>query len=249
MRRPVLVLLTALAAVPTAAAAQFPVLQAEAPWGPRLRVTPYAGVAPGVTRTEERVGIHNTTAAVTFDEVDVSLGSGVATGLSVEGRVWERFSLIGSALWVRRGDTREYSLAEGEFSEFHGSNMYIVKAGVAMRLREQEEELQFRTVSAAVFVAPAVVVDDPRDHVFSVEQDRMTLFGLNFGVDAEVPLSDRRFAVQLGLEDFVLWWDDDILSQRADDINQLRGRPVTSFVEAETSHMWLIRLGMSFRFM
>jgi hypothetical protein len=249
MRGPVLVLLAVLTALPAAAAAQLPVLRSEPIWGPSIRVTPYAGFAPGFTRTEQRVSIHDNTAAVTFDEVDVSMASGLATGLAVEARIWNRFSLIGSALWLRRGDTEEYSLADDTFVEFSGSDMYMGKAGLAMRLREGDEEVQLRTMSAAFFVAPAVVVDEPRDGLFSVSQEQMTLFALNYGVEGEMPLPDRRFAIQAQLEDFVIWWDDDQLRQRVDRLNEAEGRNVTTFLDARTSHMWLVRLGLSFRFM
>lgn len=248
MRRSLLVLLTALAALPTAAAAQFPVLRAEDPWGPRIRITPYGAVAPSFTRRETRVGVDNASAAVTVDQVDVSLGPGLATGVGVEGRVWQRFSLIGSVLWLRRGDTEEYSDVEGGFRALSGSDMFIGKAGVAMRLREDDDQLQLRSLSAALFVAPAVVVDKPREGLFSVEQDRMTTLGLNLGVEAEVPLAGGPFALQAQLEDFVLWWRDEDLSRRVERVNAARGRNVTTLLDAETSHMWLLRMGLSVRF-
>lgn len=248
MRRPVLALVAALVALPSAAAAQLPVMQTESVWGPHFRVTPYAGLATGFARSEERIIVDNNSANVSFDDVEVSIGSGLATGLSVEGRVYERFSVVASGLWVRRNDTEEYSDLNGTFIEFSGSNMFIAKAGVAMRFREDNPDLQLRRLSAAIFAAPALVVDNPRNDLFTVDQGNMTSWGFNFGLDAEIPLKDRRFAIQGGLEDFVVWWDEDILSQRVDQLNAVQGRDVITVVDAEASHMWIIRLGLTFRF-
>jgi hypothetical protein len=246
MSRAVFAALAAAALLPVAASAQYGTVQDGPAWGERVRVTPFAGVAPRLTRSESwRIVIDGLPLS---GDMDVDLGAGPAGGAEVEVRMWDRFSLIGSALLVARGEAVEMDPVTGEFYSRAGSDFLVGKIGVAMRLREQVSDLQLRTVTATAFAAPALIREMPaEDTRAGVTSEATNMLGANLGVNAEIPFAGSRFAVQIGLEDFLVFWNEDALARRTDAAFAQAGYAAQSTVDAGFSHMPLLRAGVSLR--
>jgi hypothetical protein len=245
MKRAVLTVLAFLAVIPSAIAAQGTVTS-EPQWGPRLRLTPFIGQAPTVSRNE-RWAVSNG-AGVSVGNFDVDLGAGPAVGASVEFQAMDRFAIIGSGIFINRGQTREFSFIDSEFYVSEGSNFLVGKLAAALRLRESASEMQLRQLTATIFAGPAIIHERPKDDasVNAALLESVTHWGANFGLDAEIPVGKGPLALQLGFEDFYTFWNTGELAARND--RAFAGLGLTTAVEADASHMILIRAGLSFQF-
>lgn len=247
MMRPVLAAAAATMFIPLAVSAQLMPLQDELPWGARLRITPYVGLAPAVTRVEHYlVDVGGT---LTEGRYDVDFGSGQAAGADIEVRVYDRFSLLAGGTYIRRGETIEFAEATGTFSQREGTDFLMAKAGLAVRLTEGVSEMQLRQLSASVYVAPTYIREMPRA---DVRQDPLllediTTWGVSIGLDAEIPLGSERLAAQVGIEDVVTFWNEDELARRNDALFAQGGVTSNTTVKADLTHQWLIRAGLTFR--
>lgn len=242
MKRAALVVLALAAAVPATASAQG-VVTDEPLWGPRVRLTPFVGVAPGASRIERWTA--NLGGQVRHDEYDVDLGAGPAAGLGVEIQVVERFAVIGAGYFVSRGDTRVYSRTASEYIITGGSDFLMAKLAAALRLREAVSEMQLRRLTATAFAGPAFIremPDDPRGGAFD---ESLSHWAVNFGFDAEVPIGSGSVALQLGAEDFLTFWNSDEIAARADAAN---GNTTESSLDADLSNMFVFRVGLTLRF-
>jgi hypothetical protein len=76
----------------------------------------------------------------------------------------------------------------------------------------------------------------------------MNMFGANIGMNIEVPMAWHGVALQVGAEDFLLFWDDATLAARTDASFARAGALARSTVETKASHMVLLRAGVSIRF-
>jgi len=244
MKRAILAVLAAIAIVTPPVHAQS--LDIDAPaWGPRLKVTPFLGYAPIVSRTEHWLFVDNGASA--RDIYHVTLGAGLAAGGSVEMQVLERFAVAGSATWISRGDTEERSEATDARFRHQGSNFLMAKVGIAVRLREQVSDLQVHSMTGTVFFGPAYVREMPKPdpNVPSpVFLDPFSYTGLNFGLDIVLPVVRDRITFTAGIEDYYFHWDDAEFSRRND---IAAGGTARSTVESSASHNVLARAGFSFR--
>jgi hypothetical protein len=248
MKRAALATLALLAAGPYALQAQMVPSPEPSIWGSTVRVTPFVGLAPTVSRTERWTVIAGPT---TFsDQYDVDLSAGPAAGAAVEIRIYDRFAVIGSGAFITRGRTQEFSIGESAFFEYNGSNFLIGKAALAMRLRESVSEMQLRRLTATVFAGPAFVREMPKDDVslHAVRLGAINHWGVAFGFDAELPMSGGRIALQGGVEDVVVWWNADELARRNDVAFAAEGLSTASFLDTDPSHNLLLRLGISVSF-
>src|SRR5699024_4066406 len=129
---------------------------------------------------------------------------------------------------------------------FTSSKSVLAKAGVSLHLYERDASLKVRRLGASLIVAPFYMLDMP-DEVAGFEGqaifDRSDQFGLNFGATADLPFSNDRLAFQLGVEDYLTLWSDEVLSHWT---AFLYGAGAVA--EADPSHQWVIRAGLSFRF-
>lgn len=246
MKRAVFTVLALLATVPSAAAAQGTMTE-EPLWGPSARITPFVGVAPSVGRTERWTVSYN--GAVSGGEYDVDLGAGPAVGAAFEIQMARRFALIGAGYFVTRGDTREYSQVAGEYITSEGSDFAMGKIALAVRLREAMSEMQLRLLTATVFAGPAYIREMPSDQGISdALGESLSHWAANFGVDAEIPLGDGAIAIQLGVEDFLTFWNSDAIADRYDAFFGELGLSTESTLETDVSNMIIVRAGLSFRF-
>jgi hypothetical protein len=133
MKRAVVVAAAMILALPAFGSAQLVTMSDPSPWGPRVRITPFVGQAPTVTRTEHLTINEGGTSA--SGDFDVRLGSGITSGLIVDVRALERFSFVASGAWVSRGRTVGNSIVNGDPEQHLGANYIMARAGMAMRLR------------------------------------------------------------------------------------------------------------------
>jgi hypothetical protein len=246
MKRPTLAAVAVAVLFPGAALAQNPPLMESPSWGPRFQVTPFLGFAPIVSRLERwSVTGPGGTAAQNYE---IDLGTGMAGGLSVEVNLIDRFALIGSGLFITRGRTTETAQDEGGVQFQHeGSNFIIAKGALAIRLQEQTSELQVHQLSGTVFVGPAYIREMPKNDVLAdaVLLQPLSHYGLNFGVDAVIPTPYSRLGLQLGAEDYVVWWNAAELARRNDAVFANNGYQTTSRLETDPSHHFVLRAGLS----
>jgi hypothetical protein len=247
MSRALWVALVAAAVVPSAASAQYRTVEDGPIWGERLRVTPFAGVAPRITRNESLSFLLD---GRTYDfALETDLGAGPALGAEIEYRLYERFSVIGGAMLVSRGEVFETDPSTGEFFARSGSDFLVTKLGVAMRLREQVSDLQLRTLTATIFAAPAFIREMPgADALLPAAATQATnMLGANVGVNAAIPTPWQSVALQLGFEDFLLFWNEGALADRNDAIFADAGLLTESSVSAGATHMLVVRAGLTWR--
>ncbi len=242
MKRAVFAALVAVVTLPVAGQSQMSGTLDRPMWGPRVRVTPFVGVAPAVQRTERWTIALNGQAAVS--DYDVELASGWGAGASVEVLAVERFAFIASGAFFSRGRTTEFSSDLDDYFEHEGSNFIMAKAAVAVRLREQVSEMQMRTLTATLFAGPAWVREMPKDDPFAPAalQDAVSHWGVAFGADAEIPLGWRALSIQAGIEDNLVWWNADEFAARND---RALANGSRSVLDTDPSHMWTFRLGLT----
>jgi hypothetical protein len=250
VRRVVKGALVAAFLLPAAAGAQY-VPDSDDGWGPRLRVAPFGAIAFGVTRIEDTYVVP-ATGEPYFSEHEVALSGGPAFGAVVDYRFSGRFSVHGGAALAFRSETDHFVEHEPATTwEQEGSRVLLAKLGLGVHLREPVSELQIRQLTASAFVAPAFLRDMPRtDIVFNGESlGASNAFGVNFGFDGELPLTSE-ITVQFGLEDYLVWWDEDRLARWADAFwTGALQEPATTEVSTGPTNNFLARLGVSFALM
>lgn len=246
MKRAALLLLAA-GLLPAGARAQMMVPE-DSPWGPRLRLTPFVGQAPTVSRSERWSVFVN--GSPESSAADVDLGAGPAAGAVLEVQLIERFSFVASGLYISRGRTREFSSLAGQVVDFPGSNFMVARAGLSMRLREPISELQFRRLSASVFAGPAFLRESPQDNPLAspIFQESLNHWGANFGIEAEIPTAWQSLALVAGVEDFVVFWNDAEAARRVDRFAAQDGFVTETVIDTDASHMLVLRAGLSLRF-
>lgn len=242
LKRCALATLAALALLPAAAHAQLMPVMDEISWGPKLRITPSVGWAPGITREETWNVLVDGTPVIYA--VETELAGGPAASLNFEYAVRGPWNVLIGGTYISR-DVSGFMTASGEPEGFTSSTSIAVKAGVSLQMRESDSELTLRRLGASAFVAPFFMMEMP-DEVAGFEDTDLfetgNHFGVNFGIAGELPFANDRFALQLGLEDYLTFWDETSLARY----------PAWRFesaaeADADMSHQWLLRAGISFR--
>lgn len=125
-------------------------------------------------------------------------------------------------------------------------SMWFAKAGITARLPDPIRDDRRFHPSAFVTVAPAMV--------FTTEtpgQEATQQFALNLGADATVRLGQSNFALQLGVEDYLAFWNNDDFVAR--DAGRFAPFPafeegaVTVDYNSGTRNILLARFGVSYR--
>jgi hypothetical protein len=234
--------------LPLAAHAQLLPLQDDPSWGPRLRVTPYVGYMPAITRNE--TWIHNNGTMNTFLDVDYRLGEGFAAGVNGEVTVHGPWNALVGVMFATRDDNEFFITDSTQTFQINGSRYLFARAGASFRLKERESEMVFRRLSASVYAAPFYMREMPRaqtgfedDAVF----DASNHFGLSGGIAAELPFARDRLSVQVAVEDFATLWSSDALARLADSFFNDATVGSATRVDSDISSQWLVRAGLSFR--
>jgi hypothetical protein len=243
MKRHWVVALIALAALPCVGHAQ-----STSVWGPAIRLTPYIGISPGIT--QEGVAFVFVNGSTDAREYELEFGAGLQGGVNAEYRFWNRFSGIAGLAYARRGGERLIDFGDELVYETDATNLWMAKAGLAMRLAEPNAELQLRRLNASIFIAPALIHDVPSTTVFSPPAAGQSVnhWGLNLGADAELPLGNDRMAFNAGVEDWIVFWNDDGYRNRIEPYIQSQNPGAVVAVEPENTHMVVLRFGLTWRF-
>ncbi|HEX5724510.1 MAG TPA: hypothetical protein VFX98_03540 [Longimicrobiaceae bacterium] len=261
MRRSALALL-GLLALPLSAVGQSGMLTTEDPPErlpqTRFAVTPYVGVRVPYTSGRYIVfgGESGSQTAVQEER-----GGASAVGLNLEARLRGPLSfLVGGSFSGRE----TYIFALDDVSggdddggvdairlQAQGPAIWFAKAGIAYRLPDPSPDTRRFHPSAFVSLAPAIVWVD-WEEVDGVEDDLTRSsrhFGVNLAADATSRIAQSNFAVNLGLEGMVTFWDFDALRVRDETIFADRFQePVVVDYDYSASTILFLRLGASYRF-
>ena len=244
MKRHWVFALAVLAALPRLAHAQ-----ADTGWGPVFRITPFVGISPGINQKGEATAFSNNN--VTGHAYRVEYSSSIPIGIAVEARAWNQFTVVAEGVWAHRGDGRLIDFEDEVVYNTAGTNFWMGKIGLGMRLREGRSDMQLRRLNASIFIAPALVHDDPVDNITTpaASNDNINQFALNLGADAELPLSDTRLAFNIALEDWIIYWDETKYAARVGGyFQQLNSTIDAVALDADKTHFWVLRAGLSYRF-
>ena len=234
---------------PAAASAQLMPLQDDPAQHPRVRISPWLGWMPAVTRTEEWVNSDGA-GTNTFVDVDYTLDDGYAGGVNVEVQVHGPWNIFGGAVFATRGDS-EFAMRDStDAFEINGSRFIAVRAGLSYVLTQRESELVMRRLSGSVHAAPFYMREMPRAETgfddSPVFRDAGH-FGLSLGATGELPFATDRLALQLGVDDYITFWNDDALARLPAAFFDDAGTGTVSRVESDVSHQWVVRAGVSLR--
>ncbi|CAN5713578.1 hypothetical protein BH23GEM10_BH23GEM10_13020 [soil metagenome] len=228
--------------IPATSAAQSQPLQDDRA-EPRYRITPFVGYLTGFER--EEIWTFNGGAAPEAVTVRNDVARGPTVGLNVEFPLTGRFGVTAAAAFASR-DHAWLSLSNGEMFVIDGNNVFLTRVGGIMHLRQEPSEFVMRRLGASVFAGGTVMHERPRNRLGSAEfVSSGTHFGINVGMSAELPFHDDRLAIQVGIEDNVMWWRDGSLASVA---REYYASPVDqTSVSSDMSHAWLLRAGLSLR--
>jgi hypothetical protein len=246
-RRVLAAVFAATLVLPGAAAAQFSPLQDDARRDHGFRVNPFVGVLTGFTRAER--WLYDDGASAGFAQADVRLANAPIVGLHIETPLYRNLGVTAAAGYASRGETYFTVRQSDERLVTDGAHVIAGRLGVALQLQELVTEMVLRRTTASVHVAGAVMHEVTRNALGVPDASTDgTHFGVNFGATAEVPFAGDRLAVQVGVEDNMMWWRDAPLTNLAwVYFNRPGGTPATTAASATTSHMFLLRAGLRFR--
>lgn len=242
MLRPLLAVAAALFVLPGAGSAQ---TAANPGADGRLRVTPYFTWLPEIARHESRFLVLGNEAE--DYEARFDLATGYGGGVNVEIIFADPAFFYVDGAFVRREDSREFSALEGGTRREVGSDWVMTRAGFGIRVRDPDDALQLRRVGGSLFVGAALIHEIPRTDPFRTHADNMNLFGLNFGIQGDVPLFGSSFSLSAALEDNLVWWPDDELGTRNDSVYASIGLPTQTTVSTGPTHIWIVRFGIAYR--
>jgi hypothetical protein len=244
MRRHWAFALLAVAALPCMAQAQ-----GESSWGPLVRVTPTIGFSPGFKQSGAAEIVTSTT--VGPHRYRMEYPNSLPIGANLELRFWNRFSVIAGGAWSARGDGEITDLETNVTHPTAGTDFWLAKAGLAVRLREVQPDIQMSQLNASVFVAPALIRDAGKTALFAPVTAATTAehFGLNIGAEGELPLASRYLAFTVGLEDWMIFWNhDDYITRIAAYLEEGSAQQTVLSIDPDRSHLWVLRVGLTFRF-
>jgi hypothetical protein len=237
--------LAGLLAFPAAARAQTTIPPGQT--GPQLpyarfSVTPYLGVRVPVTTGREfqfQNGEATSTHAISRER-----GGAVLAGAEAEYRFLRHWSLVGSAATSARGNdvlTLE-TPSSSDTVGVDGDRFLFAKAGISYRLPDPSPDTRRFHPGGFITVAPALVRIARRGTA------AVNNFAANVGLAATAPLgSDRRLAFQLGVDDYLTFWNKHKLEAQDAAAFSTPTVPVTVHYSYSTSNLLVLRLGGSWR--
>jgi len=184
--------------------------------------------------------------------VDQDREGGYALGLNAEARLNRSIGIIGGISYSGAGqDISQVTSASGNADslQIDGPTFWFAKAGLSWRLPDPIRDTRRFHPSALITIAPAVVITDYAEvDGFPELSETSTSFALNLGADAMARLGRGNWAITLGLEDYITFWNEDDIVERESFIwNELTGQPVQLDLDYGTSNIWMVRFGVSYR--
>lgn len=249
MQRIVTVVLVAVLAAPSLAAAQW--LRPHR--APRVVVAPFLGfVAPYEAEYRQFTAVRGFPAARI--DVKTRVTSAVAIGGTARLAVHGPFGVIA-------GVTRsEHDFSQTTFpgqpgagaDRGAGSTLLIVKAGLAVQLPDEPAGLAANPASVSLTLAPVWIRESffPEPDVRLDVQKPINHWGLGFGAEAFKPFGrDSRFGAFVAFEDHLVFWNANELERRIDlFIREGTGLDTVTELNFELTHLVVLRAGLSVLF-
>jgi hypothetical protein len=215
--------------------------------GPGFRISPFVGYLTGFTRAEEWLYVEAENRA--FVQASVRVSGGPAAGVQLDAPLVGRWGLTAAAAYASRGDTDFTVLQTGEAYRVDGHTVLLGRFGLSLHVQEEPTDLVIRRFSASFFAGGTALHEQPRNRLSTGDAlTSGTHVGANFGGITEVGLGSGRVALQLGVEDNMMWWREEPLSSLA---WAYFGRPGTTRsstrAHAGVSHTVLVRAGLRLR--
>jgi hypothetical protein len=160
------------------------------------------------------------------------------------------WGVTAAAGFFQRAQTQYVVLHSGDTRRADGANVLIGRFGTVFQMPSEEFEFVLRRLEAAAFAGGVVLHERTRNTLGTgAALGNATQFGANVGVAAGLPFANDRFAVQVAIEDNIVFWRDEPLARLAREHFRRPGAaPAQTAVNAGTSHTWLLRAGISARF-
>ena len=209
------------------------------------RLTAFIAYAPRFTRAEHRRVL--VAGEVRQGDFAIRHGAGHGAGAAVEIRAFDVVRLGTGFTFLRRGRSFE---GEGGDTTFASSDVNVVlsRASVIVRFQEGDEDLQRSRLHTGIYAGPAYMLEIPRSPESSSRSLRaMGNWGFAAGLDAEIDLS-RSVAVNVGVEDYLMYWNEEELGRRIDEGFAVQGLDTSTLVSTRASHGWVFRAGLAFSF-
>ena len=247
--------LAGLLALPTLAAAQggsLPTLPNPYQLAPaRFTITPFVGVRVPYTTGDEYLSTQSQGTYLVQEE----RAGGVMIGAELQGQVRGPLGVAGSLAYGGGGTTSiTLTSQDGEQTPLttSGPDMWMGKVGITYRLPEPRSDTRRFHPAGFLVAGPARVRTnfDNDDDSGADWAKGTTNWGFNLGVHTATLIgSSQRFALHLGLEDFVTFWNTDRIAGRdAAVYGGFFDEDTAVRVDYSTSNVVLVRAGVSFRF-
>jgi hypothetical protein len=184
--------------------------------------------------------------------VDQDREGGYALGLNAEARLNRTLGLIaGIAYTGAAQDISQVTSSSGNADslQIDGPTFWFAKAGVSVRLPDPVRDTRRFHPSALITVAPALVITNYADvDGFPELSESSAHFALNLGADAMARLGRGNWAITLGLEDYITFWNEDKIIDRESFIwREISEGEVDLDLDYGTSNIFLLRFGVSYR--
>jgi hypothetical protein len=208
----------------------------------RFAITPFIGA-----RVPYTTGSYFVNAGSTQYRVEQDREGGYALGINAEARVSRALGVVGGLTYS--GSAQEiYRFASTSTSQDSlqgdGPTYWFAKAGLSVRLPDPTRDTRRFHPSALITVAPALVIADYNDTFGGTS----TNFAVNIGADAVARLGRGHWAISLGLDDYLTFWNDGDQSERAAAIwSQQLNQNVTVDFDYGSSNIMILKLGASYR--
>lgn len=185
--------------------------------------------------------------------VDQEREGSYAVGLNAEARLNRSLGVVAGVTYSGPAqDVSTFSPAVGAVNNFQidGPTYWFLKAGASWRLPDPVRDTRRFHPSALITFAPALVITDYGNvEGFPALSQTNTQFGVNLGMDAMARLGQGKWAITLGLEDYVTFWNEDDLAEREATIwSFVTDDDITAIdFDYGTSNILMIRVGVSYR--
>ncbi|CAN5125526.1 hypothetical protein BH20GEM2_BH20GEM2_18160 [soil metagenome] len=248
MIRPRRLLLAALFFLPLPAAAQ---LGLETLPRARVIVSPYFG-ARATHDTRVELGVNDGSEAFASLTEERRDGTQLVGG-QVEVRVFGPLGVVAALAHSPASDIDFVRFDPGlppDTSFGIGPELWLGKLGISYRLPEPSRDTRRFRTAGYISVAPAFVREDPRDNVGVQPEFRepITNFAVNVSGDASISLGTPRLALQLGIEDYITFWNGEAHARQFERFFERIGDPADVSADYDTSHIIVPRIGISLRF-
>lgn len=210
----------------------------------RFSITPFVGGrVPFTTQRQERI-------VVVGDEIplvafyDEEQSGGPVAGAEATARVIGPFGLVGSFVYAGAEDYVQTLLESREVSPPRvGPTVYFAKVAASYRLPEPTPDNRRFRPAGFVFAGPALVREN-----FEGE-DAIDNWAVNLGAKAVQSLGRGNLAFQLGVEDYVTFWNiEDRERELVRRFTEDTGRESTADFRYDRGHIVMLTLGLAYRF-